>query len=351
LKNCYYSNIIATLSVQVSRANNIFGKMDAPPDTSPVKTKTPVRHCPRCPHRLSDLWTHESPPESPESAQATSGIPEMDTPHKYDDDEEDSNSTLVEDQVDEEHTLHLPPDYPGTASEQSHLPAYSGDEHQEDDSSVYHELGSDDGHWSSDEHNDEDYHSAREYHSDEEYLLDKYKNEEGQEDDAKQEKSSLCSLSPASSNDEPRRPPAAQATASVKPDHEVYSKDKSLPDSYTCCECGKPLGSPIRNETIIDWEGVREDISEDGRTILYKLCDRCGDIQWLEWELEHNPRLYERSAEREAQMKNEDCDPRQFEEWKEFVDKALPSPQGEVVSEEALVASGLETVVEEAEES
>src|SRR5450756_1140295 len=99
--------------------------MDTSPDTSAVEAKKPMRPCPRCPHRLSDLWTHET---TPEPEQPTSKAPVTEATNNNDDNGNESSSTAVEDQVDEEPISRLPPDYPDTASEKSHPPEYSDDE-------------------------------------------------------------------------------------------------------------------------------------------------------------------------------------------------------------------------------
>jgi hypothetical protein len=337
-------------------------------NTLPVTPKKLMRPCPRCPHQLSDLWSHESPPESPSnSAQPISEIPEAET-SKHDGDNEDiSSSTLIEDQVDEDHVSSIPPDYPDTASEHSRSPEYSGDERPEDDLSEYHELGSDDEFHSSDEHNDDDYKTSKECCSDEEYLLVEYESEDEHRGEAEQKPCSFCNLSLGSSQAKPKCPFCDPIPPDVKTDLAAASKEKSRPETYTCYGCGQFHGSPAQSENTKTYGveevgprgmlnvGVMEETLADGRTILWKHCGRCIETTALEWPSEYdNPRLYELYAEKYGPFsERNDKGPSagQFEKWKEFFNKVLPSPQLEVALEEAPVASGLEAVVEGAEES
>jgi hypothetical protein len=273
-------------------------------ENSPVTPKKPLRPCPRCPHRLSDLWTHESPPESPAATQPLPAVPETEESNKDEAEEGSSSSTAVDEQVVDEHTS-LPPDYPDTSSETSQPPEYYSEEQHQADIARYYEIPSedDDFHGSSDEEDDEDYKSAREYHSDEEHLLNE--------------------------------------------DVEGALEDKNYPGHYTCPYDNIYHGIPVQGETtypigeigedMIVKGGVMEYTAEDGSVFLWKLCDLC---------------MYDKSEGPDAETDYQSGSLGKFEEWKEIVDEALHNPQGEVAASHQLPsATGLETVEEEAGES
>ena len=272
---------------------------------SPVTPKKPLRPCPRCPHRLSDLWTHESPPDTPTATRSLLAVPEKEESNENEDEGGDSSSTAVEDQVGREHTSCLPPDYSDTSSEKSQPPEYISEEQHQADITRYYELRSDedDLHGSSDEEDDEYYKSAREYHSDEEHLL------EG--------------------------------------DVEGALKDKNYPGHYTCPYDNIYHGVPVQGETtypigeigedMIVKGGVMEYTDEDGTVFLWKLCNFC---------------LYSNSEGPDADTEHQSGGLGQFEEWKEIVDEALQSPQVEVATAyQPPSANGLETLEEKEEES
>ncbi len=272
-------------------------------DNSPVTPKKPLRPCPRCPHRLSDLWTHESPPESPSATQPLPAVPEKEESKKDEDEEGNSSSTAVEDQVGGEHASCLPPDYSDTSSEKSQPPQYISEEQQQADIARYYELRSDDDdlHGSSDEEDDEDYKSAREHHRDEEHLLNK--------------------------------------------DADDVLEDKNYPGHYTCPYDNIYHGDLVQGETtyplgeigedMILKGGVMEYTAEDGTVFLWKLCDFC---------------LYNKSDDPDAE--HQSCGLGQFEEWKEIVDEALQNPQVEVATAyQSPSATGLKTLEEKEEES
>jgi hypothetical protein len=92
-------------------------------EKSSDKIKNPMRPCPRCPHRLSDLWTHKPIPE-PELS--TSEVPKAEPPSKYvDDEEEEASTTASHPFIKQQPTPSLPQAYLVIASEQRNPREYS----------------------------------------------------------------------------------------------------------------------------------------------------------------------------------------------------------------------------------
>ncbi|PMD12581.1 hypothetical protein NA56DRAFT_740423 [Hyaloscypha hepaticicola] len=276
-------------------------------DNSPVTPKKPWSKCPRCPHRLSDLWTHEFPPDTPTATQPLPAVPEKEESNNNEDDGGDSSSTAVEDQVGGKHTSCPPPDYSDTSSEKSQPPEYISEEQHQADIARYYELRSDDDdlHGSSDEEDDEDWKSAREYHSDEEHLLTQDVGFGG------------------------------------------AFEDKNYPGHYTCPYDNIYHGVPVQGETtypigeigedMIVTVGVIEYTDEDGTVFLWKLCDLC---------------MFSTIEGPNADTEHQSGGLGQFEEWKEIVDEALQNPQVEVATAyQSPSANGLETLEEKEEES
>ena len=352
--------------------------MDTSSDTSNFEAKKPMRPCPRCPHRLSDLWAHET---TPEPEQPTSEALETGPLNKDDGNGDESSSTTVGDQVDQKLTSRLPPDYPDTASEQSHSPKDPEDEQgsnvSENGSSEYHELGSDDENQSSDDHETyEDYKTAKEYQSDEEHLLGVHLRGGGPEDACE-----FCKLFPPGSKCPLCAPTPPYAKKNLEEDSEVKMRgggeeDRSSTDfvcrpAWYTCFCGQNHALPGQGEKIDGEEqeelskaeggdevekemtandGVMEETFEDGHWILWKLCDRCEEINRLELAGEFDdPRLWKLRAEAMEYAEADEQDSGQFEEWKQFVEDALPLSQPEQASEGATVSKPLSTVAEEEE--
>jgi hypothetical protein len=274
-------------------------------DKSPVTPKKPLKPCPRCPHRLSDLWTHEYPPEPPAATQPLPAVSKTEESNQDGEGEGDSSSTAVEDQVGGEHTSCLPPDYSDTSCETSKPPEYYTEEQHQADIRRYYEIPdpNDDLHGSSDEEDDEDWHSAREYHCDEEHLLNE--------------------------------------------DIEEALEDKNYPGHYTCPYDNIYHGIPVQGEITYPPGGIGEDMivnggvmeytAADGTIFLWKLCDCC---------------LYNKTEGPDAETEQQNGTLGQFKEWKEFVDEALQTPQAEAAAPyQSPSANGLETVKEEAAES
>ncbi|PMD33680.1 hypothetical protein L207DRAFT_605448 [Hyaloscypha variabilis F] len=256
--------------------------------------KMPLRPCPKCPHRLSDLWTHEEPAEATQSAEAPKG----ETSTKDGDSETGSSSTAVEDCVHNEEGSRLPPEYPDTASERSNPPEYSGDENSTEEE--YHVLRSEDEHESSDEHETEEhYKTAKEDQSDEEHLLKEQLAEEGSE--SGQEKKCSC-------KDDETLPAwwkcwRCEPWMPLKLEGEARKDVKLLPEWYFCI-CGETHGTPTESEKIAG-TFANEELGESWETneqymlnrlhnqpTIEKLCGKCRatiaetNQRLREWEAE-----------------------------------------------------------------
>ena len=108
-------------------------------------------------------------------------------------------------------------------------------------------------------------------------------------------------------------------------------------------------GDEVEKEMTAN-DGVMEETFEDGHWILWKLCDRCEEINRLELAGEFDdPRLWKLRAEAMEYAEADEQDSGQFEEWKQFVEDALPLSQPEQASEGATVSKPLSTVAEEEE--
>jgi hypothetical protein len=108
-------------------------------------------------------------------------------------------------------------------------------------------------------------------------------------------------------------------------------------------------GDEVEKEMTAD-DGVMEETFEDGHWILWKLCDRCEEIERLELAGEFDdPRLWKLRAEAMEYAEAYGQDSGEFEEWKQFVEDALPPPQPEQATEGATVSKPLSAVAEEEE--
>jgi ubiquitin len=91
-----------------------------------VKVMKPIKPCPKCPHRLSDLWMHEVAPEpEPTIPEA----PEVEMPGKDTNNKELTSTVEAHNSIDEATNASLPPTYPVSTSEQSNPPDYSEEAH------------------------------------------------------------------------------------------------------------------------------------------------------------------------------------------------------------------------------
>jgi hypothetical protein len=98
-------------------------------DSSFVKVKKPTRPCPKCPHRLSDLWMHET---SPEPEPSISEVSKEETSEDMVNEEGVVNTAEAHDPINEA-TASLPPAYPVTISSQTNPPDYSETAHKSDE--------------------------------------------------------------------------------------------------------------------------------------------------------------------------------------------------------------------------
>ncbi|KAE9367022.1 hypothetical protein N431DRAFT_316893, partial [Stipitochalara longipes BDJ] len=243
--------------------------------------KKPLRPCPKCPHRLSDLWTHENPAEATRSSE----VSKEEISANDNNSEGGSSSTAVEDYVHDEDTSRFPPDYLDTSSERSNPPEYTSNKN--DSEEEYHELQSDDEPESNDEHEtDEHYKSAKEDQSDEEHLLDEHLAEAGFEG-AQVKKCEFCEMLPTSA-----KCPICAPWLPPKPDSDSRNKEKLLPEWYTC-RCGEIHGIPSDREktkaTFASEDYGQSDESYKrnkqymlnrvfGQPTIFKHCDKCQAI-------------------------------------------------------------------------
>jgi hypothetical protein len=78
--------------------------MDAPSKTCAVEGKKPLKPCSRCPHRLVDIWAHQTTPEPRQPTSKESATKA--TNNNYDNVRE-ANSTAAKDQVDDLFDVYL----------------------------------------------------------------------------------------------------------------------------------------------------------------------------------------------------------------------------------------------------
>ena len=299
--------------------------MDNSSDTPQAQTKQSPTPCPRCPHRLSDLHTHESQPSSPTSEEPQKEVSNNDS--------DNPSCTAVDSQADEDFASRPPPEYPETTAEQSHPPEYETDYQCPtmlgEDCVEYNEFSNDEG-------SDGAYLNAKEYHSDEEGLLRGAADEDSEEETSDDESS----------------------------DEEFAPKYEGRPFYFTCY-CGKdhgfvPEGEEIKwdsDDDLGDYlptageEELRDMIARRGEGVSLQ-CDECAEIQELNCAGDFdNPRLQElyalQQAFRAAREDNVDSD-----EWREFVeelDDGLTISDPEQMSEEFQSSRSLSPVMEEDE--